>query len=132
MKKFKLGIDIHGVIDHNPGFFSMLTKILKGHDEIEVHVITGGRFAEEAQKLKDWGIEYDEFFSIYDYHHAMGTETWYAADGTERMNDEDWNPTKGDYCHREGITIMIDDTKQYGNYMPSTTHFYHYDLKNKS
>ena len=131
MQKFKLGIDIHGVIDHNPAFFTMLTKILKGHEEIEVHVITGGRYVEEAEKLKEWGIEYDEFFSIYDYHHAMGTDTWYDDKGLERMDDEDWDSTKGDYCYREDITIMIDDTAKYGLFMPSTTHFYHYNTTSK-
>lgn len=126
MKKFKLGLDIHGVIDHDPEFFSTLTKLLKGSDEIEVHIVTGGRYHEEAEKLKDWGIEYDEFFSIYDYHHALGTDTWYDRKGNLRMLDEDWDTTKGEYCERENITIMIDDTAKYGNYMPPTTHFYHY------
>ena len=126
MKKFRLGLDIHGVIDHNPDFFSMLTKILKGHEEIEVHIITGGRFHEERENLERLGIEYDEFFSIYDYHHSMGTETWYDAKGDLRMSDEDWDTTKAEYCERENITIMIDDTAKYGQYMPDSTHFYHY------
>jgi hypothetical protein len=131
MKKFKLGLDIHGVIDSDPDFFSTLTKILKGHPEVEVHIITGGHFHKEKENLENWGIEYDEFFSIYDYHYSKGTPTWYDTKGDERMDELEWDKTKGEYCAREGITIMIDDTYKYSKYMPETTHFYHYLRDNK-
>lgn len=131
MTIFKLGLDIHGVIDSDPKFFSLLTNILKGHPEIEVHIITGGRFHEERENLKNWGIEFDEFFSIYDYHDSLGTAVWKDNKGDVRMLDDAWDVTKSDYCRREGISIMIDDTLKYGEFMPKSTHFYHY-MKNKS
>lgn len=129
MRKFKLGLDIHGVIDHDPEFFSVLSKMLKGHSEIEVHVITGGKFSEEKKNLEHWGIEYDEFFSISDYHISIGTPLSYNKEGGIYLEDELWDRTKGDYCEYNNISIMIDDTYKYSQYMPDTTHFYHYIKK---
>lgn len=126
MKKFKLGLDIHGVIDHDPNFFKTLTEMLEGNDEIEVHVITGGTFKEEKENLEKWGIKYDHFFSISDYHRCIGTPITYDKDCHIYLDDELWDRTKGDYCKDYNISIMIDDTYRYGQYMPKTTHFYHY------
>jgi len=41
----KVGLDIHGVVDVRPEFFSELSKLLvsNGH---EVHIITGGSVKE--------------------------------------------------------------------------------------
>ncbi len=45
--KFKLGLDIHGVVDAMPDFFSFLTdSFIKNGGE--VHIITGGRWDSEV------------------------------------------------------------------------------------
>ena len=32
------------------------------------------------------------------------------------MNKEIWNRTKAEYCEREGISLMLDDSPVYGSY----------------
>ena len=56
--KFKLGLDIHGVVDAMPDFFSFLTdSFIKNGGE--VHIITGGRWDVEFEKqLNDFGIKW--------------------------------------------------------------------------
>lgn len=122
----KIGIDIHEVIDADPEYFSKFTKMLKMLPNVEIHIVTGGMFKDVKDDLKNWGIEYDQFFSICDYHYCLGTITWTKEDGTVRMSDEDWNKTKGDYAAREGLHIMIDDTLEYKRHMPNITNFIHY------
>ena len=46
---FKLGLDIHGVVDSMPEFFSFLTdSFIKNGGE--VHLITGGHWDEEFER----------------------------------------------------------------------------------
>ncbi len=124
MPNSKLGLDIHGVIDNNPGFFSDLTHMLK--DIVEVHIITGGRYLEEIEDLKKWNIHFDKFFSIYDYHEVLGNKPLYNEKGNMRMPETQWDSTKGIYCKENEISVMIDDTYRYKQYMPESTYFYHY------
>ncbi len=124
MLKYKLGIDFHGVLNKDPEFFSKLTSMLSG--DIEIHIITGGYSWEVARRLKEWDIKYDKLFSIPEYHARIGTKTWINECGEFTMNTTTWDKTKGEYCARENINKMIDDTLAYKDYMPDTTSFYHY------
>ena len=64
---FKLGLDIHGVVDSMPEFFSFLTdSFIKNGGE--VHLITGAHWDEEFEKqLNELGIKWTHNFSVYDY-----------------------------------------------------------------
>lgn len=119
MNTFKLGIDIHGVIDSLPEFFSFLTEsIIKNGGE--VHVITGGSWDKLEETLKTMNINYTHSFSVYDYllTHAETIGTIEFSDGTvqKRFNDEEWDACKALYCKENGITLHIDDTLVYNNY----------------
>lgn len=115
-KKLKIGLDIHGVCDANPEFFSELSRLFvnAGHD---VHIITGRRVSDGAlDEIKELGLSYTHFFSISDYHVEIGTKVWEDDEGNPWLEGELWDRTKGDYCAKHKIDFHIDDTERYGDY----------------
>ena len=119
--KFKLGLDIHGVVDAMPEFFSFLTEsFIK--NEGEVHIITGGRWDVDFEKqLNDFVIKWNHKFSVYDYlkesdYEVIGKVQF--PDGTiqKKFKNEDWDSVKGRYCKENGIDLHIDDTLIYNNF----------------
>lgn len=119
--KFKLGLDIHGVVDAMPEFFSFLTdSFIKNGGE--VHIITGGRWDIEFEKqLNDFGIKWTHKFSVYDYLKESDAEVIGKVqfpDGTiqKKFKNEDWDMVKGQYCRDNGIDLHIDDTLIYNNF----------------
>ncbi len=115
-KPYKIGLDIHGVTDTSPEFFSRLSNLF-GASGAEVHIITGSEMSIEIeQQLADLNIYYTHFFSITDYHKNIGTEVTYSAPGHPVISPELWDKTKADYCARMEINIMIDDSTTYGQY----------------
>lgn len=114
----KIGIDVHGVIDSAPEVFSRLTRILsiQGH---EIHIITGGELCDELlQKLDTLEITYHKVFSITSYHKKIGTHMVFKnGDPSHPMiAPTKWDPTKAEYCDKEGIDIHIDDSEVYKRY----------------
>jgi len=122
----KIAIDIHGVINKDPEFFKRLSEIINKIKGVELHIVTGSELYEVKDKLKDWGIIYDKFFSIVGYHKSIDTPITYNSKGQVYLDDYLWDKTKGDYCKAMGIDIIIDDTLRYAKYMPSHTHFHLY------
>lgn len=118
---FKLGLDIHGVINAMPEFFAFLSdSIIKNNGQ--VHIITGGSWTEDLlNEVEKYGIKYTHTFSIYDYLIDSGAEQTGAIefeDGTKqrKFKDEDWDSVKGEYCEKNGIHLHIDDTLIYNDY----------------
>jgi hypothetical protein len=119
-KKLKIGLDIHGICDAKPEFFSELSRLFvnAGHD---VHIITGRRVSDGAlDEIKDLGLSYTHFFSISDYHVEKGTKVWEDDEGNPWLEGELWDRTKGDYCAKHNIDFHIDDTARYGDYFKTT------------
>ena len=119
--KFKLGLDIHGVVDAMPEFFSFLTdSFIKNGGE--VHIITGGRWDSEFEKqLNDFGVKWTHKFSVYDYLKESDAEVIGKVqfpDGTiqKKFKNEDWDLIKAQYCKENGIDLHIDDTLIYNNF----------------
>lgn len=118
-----IALDIHGVIDQDPEFFSFLTKRLHSKNW-KIHIVTGGRLKHNEQKLSNWGIYYDHFFSITDYHEWKGTPIIPGVcDGEICIEDKLWNSTKGQYCRAHAVDIIVDDSYIYKKYMPNETEF---------
>ena len=118
---FKLGLDVHGVVDAMPDFFSFLTdSFIK--NGAEVHIITGGRWDVEFEKqLNDFGIKWTHKFSVYDYLKESDAEVIGKVqfpDGTiqKKFKNEDWDKVKGQYCRDNGIDLHIDDTLIYNSF----------------
>lgn len=115
-KRLKIGLDVHGVCDANPQFFSEISRLLvnAGH---ELHIITGRRVRDGAlEEIRELGMSYTHFFSIADYHEEIGTKVWEDDNGNPWLEGELWDKTKGEYCKKNNIDFHIDDTERYGEY----------------
>lgn len=115
----KLGIDLHGVIDADPEFFSNLSKDLVSAGW-EIHIITGPTKSKALKELEDCKMTFTHFFSIEDYHKERGTKMSYDEKGNPWMNKETWNKTKGEYCQKMGISLHIDDSVMYKKYFKTS------------
>ncbi len=112
----RLGIDIHGVADTFPDFFSKLSRELvnQGH---EVHIITG---AEHTRSLEHYlknqlDLAWTHLFSVTTYHKREGSEVTYI-DGNPYMDSRLWNRSKAEYCRNNAIELHLDNSDIYGKY----------------
>lgn len=113
-----IALDLHGIINTLPEFFSLLTQALV-KDNFEVHVLTGSHIKGQKieEELQKYGIAYTHLFSISDYHKEKGTEgMWYDEKGDPWVSDTDWDRTKADYCAKNNIAFCIDDTARYAKH----------------
>jgi len=111
-------LDLHGIIDANPVFFSALTQSLI-KDGWKITVATGSHIVESniVEILNNYNIAYTHLFSIADYHRENKTQgMWYDTNGDPWVSDEDWDKTKAEYCKRNNILFCIDDTARYAHY----------------
>ncbi len=112
----KIGIDVHGVADANPHFFSALSRILveNGH---EVHILTGAEHTPELEhEIRHiLGLSFTHFFSTTSHHKKAGTVITYI-DGNPYMDNKIWNRAKAEYCRNHGIHLHIDDSDVYGKH----------------
>lgn len=120
INKYKLGLDIHGVVDSMPDFFAFLSDaVIKNGGE--VHVITGGAWDDELEKqLSKSGIKWTHHFSVYDHmldNYPYEGEVQFS-DGTiqKKFRNSDWDKIKANYCRDNNISLHIDDTLIYNNY----------------
>ena len=69
-----LALDLHGIIDSYPEFFSALTQSLI-NDGWTIHVATGSHLLEQniEKELWKYKISYTHIFSIADYHRDNNT-----------------------------------------------------------
>ena len=119
--KFKIGLDLHGVIDALPEFFAFLTdSVIKNGGE--VHIITGGSWSKELEnQINSYGVKWTHKFSVYDHLIEIDTPTTGEIkfpDGTiqKKFVGDAWDRAKGDYCREQGITFHIDDTLIYNDF----------------
>lgn len=116
MKKLKIGLDVHGVIDMMPSFFSHYTKMMReqGH---EIHVITGQMDSVNLRNdLEEMNIEYDHLFSISTDLIQEGELVRFDGNGNPWFDDELWDKAKGKYCSQNDIDYHYDDTERYGEH----------------
>ena len=112
----KIGLDVHGVLDRYPEFFSWLSKQLI-KDKYEVHIITGQRdtvgLRDKLRKLK---ISWTKIHSITDYNAARGVKITYKSPDNPWMDERAWNSAKARICKEHGIDVHFDDSCVYGNW----------------
>ena len=119
--KFKIGLDVHGVIDALPESFSFLSNaIIKAGGE--VHVITGGSWNDELEaQLDKLKIKWTHGFSVYDFLIENKTpiigEVQFP-DGViqKKFEGDAWDKVKANYCKENGINLHLDDTLIYNDY----------------
>lgn len=117
----KLGLDLHGVIDKDPTFFSQLADVMLYRDH-EIYIVTGREDCIELRKELEAcsmpGRLYNGILSITSYQKSQGEPISYL-DGRKShpmMDPKVWNPTKAMLCATAGIDIMIDDSTLYEPY----------------
>lgn len=119
--KFKLGIDVHGVIDAIPKEMAFLTEAIISAGG-EVHVLTGSTLdAKTYSELEKSGVKYTHVFSVYDNLVFNGKPSHgeiVFPDGVRQLkfSDDDWDRVKGDYCARHRISLHMDDTLAYNDH----------------
>ena len=129
MKKinFKLGLDLHGVIDANPTFFVTLAKDIVSRGS-EVHIITGESYFQAECYLLELDEHHDQwwthFYSIDDDFLDQGIP-FVIREKNGRYYDEDlWNKAKVKYCLDWQISFHIDDSEKYLEYFTTPYYFY--------
>lgn len=121
MKKIKISIDLHGVIDALPELFSFLSNSIINSGG-ELHIVTGGSWTKEVEdQLNKNGIKWTHSFSVYDYLLSVNTKvvgTVQFPDGTIQKKFEDgvWDSVKAEYCLKNNISLHIDDTLIYNDH----------------
>lgn len=108
-KKIKIGLDIHGVIDQAPEFFSLFSMF---PDVFELHIVTG--IKEHLDDVVDF--KYDKWFSIHQQCEDEGIDITFDDKGRPWVEPAIWDRKKAEYCKREGLHMMIDDSPSYGQY----------------
>lgn len=119
-----IGLDIHGVIDSNPEFFSTFTHLMKnaGHT---ISILTGAQIKPKLIKeLKGYNLVWDNLFSITDYHIEKGTEMMFEDSDNPHIDDEMWDKTKGEWCEENKVDMMIDDTARYRKHFKNCQFIY--------
>ena len=113
-KNLKIGLDYHGVINHNPLFFKNLTRLAL-QDNHQIIVLSGGHKQDVINYLQTNNIGYSNIFSLLDYFQEKNLVTFYE-DGSFFVPNDLWNKAKADYCLKNRIDLHIDDSMLYGVY----------------
>jgi len=114
----KLGLDLHGVIDKDPVFFSQLADVMLFRKH-EIYIVTGredcAELRKELEECSMPGKLYNGILSITSYQKSQGEPISYLNGRLSQpmMDPKVWNPTKAMLCATAGIDIMIDDSTLY-------------------
>ena len=123
---FKIGLDVHGVIDHMPVQLKRLSQtVLKTGGE--VHIITGGDMARTKKQLEKFGFPYSHFFSVQKFLNETCFEENIGLnliDGKYLYPDDLWNKTKAFYCKKHNIDLHIDDSVEYKDHFETPFVFF--------
>lgn len=119
----RIGIDIHGVLDHHPERFIKLAMAARKSNGV-VHILTGPSSDKAAIELNRLAEEYNggEVFwhmihSIVD--HVVDNDIPHVVkeDGhVWTMVHDDWNRVKGDISKELNLDLHFDDSKEYEPY----------------
>ena len=127
-----IGLDLHGVIDHNPDAFRDLAEQILREKGLVI-VISGALLDDLEYQIDVLQIPFSRLYSITDYLvHTHPTEYIYDKYGRPSFPIQMWNAAKGNIIRMlrtEAISvdIHIDDNPEYGEGFPSTTEFMLYE-----
>lgn len=119
MNTFRLGLDLHGVVDTYPDKFVRLARLITrtGGDVI---ICTG---SSDNEKLQTQLLSYNNgvqwwtsIFSITDYLKSRNIPHTESADGGIKVENILWDQAKGDWAREFNIDLHIDDSPEYGKY----------------
>lgn len=123
----RIGVDFHGVINHDPLFFrAFCAHALQNGDEL--FIISGGPREYIARYLSENKIPYTHLWCILDECIRRDIVTFYP-DGSFFVDHTIWNEAKGIYCRQNKIGLHIDDCEIYG--LSFTTPFCLYQARSR-
>lgn len=114
----RIGLDIHGVIDAKPKFFSKFSIRLRSRGHT-VYIITGAKITPKLiEKLREIDMEWDHLLSITDFHvNKKDVRVRFDEKGNPWMDQNVWDETKAQMCKKHRIDLLIDDSNVYGKYI---------------
>lgn len=112
----RIGIDLHGVIDHDiPTFKGLLAGLMKLGKEI--WIISGPPKADIEAELQRYALKegehYNRVASVVDYLKKKRVKMWLDDKRTWWASDKDWWAAKGNICKENDIYVLIDDQVRY-------------------
>lgn len=115
--KIKLGFDVHGVLDTH---FDRYHKLISSFDrnKVEIHIISGMK--EHLALIETPNLQvlnYDKWFSIHQRCEELGVDIKFDHKNRPLVDPKIWDIQKADYCHREEILFLFDDSPHYGQHM---------------
>lgn len=128
----RIGLDIHGVLDHHPEKFIALAKNIRAlnnyyQTDNQVFILTGPPIERAEKELIELANKYnngyqfwDDIWSIVDYIKANNIPHHYV-DEKHLWTDkkEDWNRIKGVLAEALRLDLHFDDSIEYAKYFPS-------------
>ena len=122
----RIGIDIHGVLDHHPEKFIKLAKFTRKNGGF-IYIITGPKKEKALKELYHIADGYnsgycfwDEVYSIVDYIKTNKIPHHYTDDGYLWTNkEEDWDKIKGELARNLELDLHFDDSENYRKYFPA-------------
>jgi len=116
-----LGIDLHGVIDHDIKYFKSMLKNTMPFQKI--YIISGPPKADIEEELSRHGLylglHFNKVLSIVDFLKERGIKMWTDINGQWWASEEDWWSSKAEICEKHNVDIMIDDKEKYRQYFKS-------------
>jgi hypothetical protein len=108
----KIGLDLHGVIDTNPEFFSQFAKLFidNGH---EVHILSGPQEHRLREQLKQLNMPYTHLFSIVDWALDNGHNVIFDENKNGTIESYMWDRAKAEYAAKHKLDIHFDDSDIY-------------------
>lgn len=123
----RIGIDFHGVLDDETEGWVTFCWLAK-ESEHEVYLISGPSVDGITRRLESIGVDPEMFTGIYsvvDHLKAKGSPMWEKPVGSGHWwaDDKAWWSAKGEIAEMLSLDLMIDDSAQYGEFMPTSTKF---------
>lgn len=124
----RVGFDLHGVLTERPDIARELLIFLRDI-HIEVHIMSGPPREDVIKELESYGYEegehYDVIFSVVDFLKEHHIPMWQDKKDRWWAHDDDWWPSKGQYCVEAKIMSLFDDSREYEPYLPPETTFHY-------
>lgn len=130
----RIGLDIHGVLDHHPERFIKLAYtnmasaygVDRNKENFKVIILTGPTKEKALAELEQIAFKYnggyqfwDEVYSIVDYIVDNNIPHHYNDKGRLWTNKlEDWDEVKGKLAKELKLDLHFDDSLEYEKYFP--------------
>jgi len=115
-EKYKIGFDLHGVIDTYPEMiYSMMVLIQRTGNQF--CIVSGPRTVIIQRELANinftFPVVHVDIYSVVDFLQNSGVKTWKDEKGDVWADEQNWWDAKAKISKKENIDYMIDDSEKY-------------------